>query len=104
SYFSHLVASSAWTLFFCMVLSLTIYCLLLTRSLISLMSLPGTYDSGIMSALSRSASTLASTLSVFTFAYAIALSLIEKSFRYLAKIARLGEFWSSVLRHYGKDV
>ena len=31
-------------------------------------------------------------------------SLIEKSFRYLAKIARLGEFWSSVLRHYGKDV
>src|SRR5881409_2964681 len=39
--------------------------------LISLMSLPGTYDSGIMSALSRSASTLASTLSVFTFAYAI---------------------------------
>src|SRR5438132_4389551 len=31
-------------------------------------------------------------------------SLIEKSFRYLAKIGRLGEFWSGVLRHYGKDV
>ena len=32
------------------------------------------------------------------------VSLIEKSFRYLAKIGRLGEFWSGVLRHYGKDV
>lgn len=31
-------------------------------------------------------------------------SLIEKSFRYLAKTVRLGEFWRSIVRHYGEDV
>jgi hypothetical protein len=31
-------------------------------------------------------------------------SLIEKSFRYLVKIPGLGEFWRSILRHYGEDV
>lgn len=30
--------------------------------------------------------------------------LIEKSFRYLAKTVRLGEFWRSIKRHYGEGV
>jgi len=32
------------------------------------------------------------------------VSLIEKSFRYLAKIARLGEFWSGVYQLTGPVV
>lgn len=33
-----------------------------------------------------------------------ALYLIEKSFRKLVKIPGPGEFWRSIIRHYGKDV
>src|SRR5579884_4185296 len=64
-----------WTRFFIFVLSLTRLALCLTSSLSSIISLEGTYDSARNPPLKRVASMVESTLSVLTFADAIALFL-----------------------------